>query len=295
MSYFKFHCPHCGQRIEAALKYVGAQKECPTCSKFFVVPAPSTDISDTEDARMSPWVDPEIAVMEIELEKMTAQLADLETEHAELQHLLTRFQAAHNKALGARLRKLLKLRMQALERERKTNPEKNAAYERANRDFEEFEQDQEFQKKTNARSEWNLTKEEQKELKSLFRKGSKKCHPDLVPSEHHDAAAQMFRELREAYDIGDLERLRQLVKRAEAGLFECESQLGKSDEIKKEQLKARMTSLSEALERAKKNIDTIKSSKTYQTITNNPEWTTLFEKQALMLDQEIINLTKNFE
>jgi hypothetical protein len=277
MSYFKFHCPHCGQRIEAALKYVGSQKECPTCGNSFVVPLPAKKASESAGVDIAQWIDPEIALLEVELEKMKAELADLETEQAELGHLISRFQAAHNKVLGERLRKLLKLRMQALEREIKTKPQKQAAYEQANRDFEDFEKDQETQKKSNARSDWNLTKEEQNELKSLFRKGSKKCHPDLVPPEHHDAAAQMFRELRES------------------GSFQTSDQIEKNTELKKEQLRAKIAGLSKALEKAQKSVATIKCSKTYKTMMGNPDWSSLFEKQALLLDQEIVNLTENFK
>ena len=47
MSYFKFHCPHCDQRIEAALKYVHVSVNCPTCKKSIVVPNPS--IEDEND------------------------------------------------------------------------------------------------------------------------------------------------------------------------------------------------------------------------------------------------------
>jgi hypothetical protein len=295
MSYFKFHCPHCGQRIEAALKYVGSQKECPTCGNSFIVPVPAKMASESAGVDLAQWIDPEIALLGAELEKMEAELADLEAEQAEIGHLISRFQAAHNNALGERLRKLLKLRMQALEREIKTKPQKQAAYDQANRDFEEFEKDQETQKKSNAKSDWNLTKEEQIELKSLFRKGSKKCHPDLVPPEHHDAAAKMFRELREAYDLGDIERLRQLVEKAVSGLFQISDQIEKNSELKKEQLKAKIAGLSEALEKAKKNIEAIKNSKTYGAMMDNPDWSSLFERQGLLLDQEICKLTEKLE
>ena len=37
---FKFACPHCGQRIAAALEDVGTAGGCPACRRDFVVPAP---------------------------------------------------------------------------------------------------------------------------------------------------------------------------------------------------------------------------------------------------------------
>jgi hypothetical protein len=240
--------------------------------------------------RLARWTDPEIALLETELDRVTAELADLETEQAELEHLVSRFQSAHNEALGARIARLLKLRMRMLERRMKTEPEKRPEYDQASRDFEEFQRDQEIQKDVDARTKWELTAEEQTELKRLFRKGSKLCHPDLVPAEHHDAAADMFRQLRKAYDEGNLDRLRQLVKRAEAGLFDATDENGDTDERRKERLRARIAGIRESLEKTRANIREIKRSATYQTMTEHADWADLFESQAVLLDQEIETL-----
>lgn len=173
----------------------------------------------SDGTRIARWTDPEIALLDAELEQLTAELADLETEQAELEHLLSRFQAAHNEALGGRVARLLKLRLRILEQQLKTDSARRPDYERARRDFEEFKEDQEHQREADVRTKWELSDAEQGELKRLFRKGSKLCHPDLMPPEHHDAAAAMFRELRKAYDEGNLERVRQLVKRGGSRLI----------------------------------------------------------------------------
>lgn len=249
----------------------------------------------SDGTRLARWTDPEITLLEAELERVMGEFADLETEQAELEHLLHRFQAAHNETLGERVRRLLKLRMRLLERRIKSSPEKRAAFDEACRDFDEFQQDQAIQKEADARTKWELSDEEQTELKRLFRRGSKKCHPDLVSAEHHDAAAEMFRELRKAYDEGDLKRLRQLAKRAEAGLFDASGDAGDSEARRKERLKARIAAIREALERAMANIETIKRSTTYQTMTENADWAALFERQALLLDQEIKSLSVTLE
>jgi len=89
--------------------------------------------------------------------------------------------------------------------------------------------------------------------------------------------------------------LKQLVKKAELGSFQTSDQIEKDSELKKEQLKAKIAGLSEALKKAQKNVETIKCFKTYNTMMENPDWSSLFEKQALLLDQEIVNLTENFK
>ncbi len=249
----------------------------------------------SDGTRLARWVDPALALLDAELKLVAAELADLETEQAELEHRLSRFQAAHNEALGARIARLLKLRMRLLERQIQATPEKQTDYEQAARDFEHFQQDQEAQKEDDARTKWELSEEEQKELKALFRKGSKLCHPDLAPPEHHDAAADMFRQLRTAYDEGDLERVRLLVQRCATGLFDMTSDPQDSDERRMERLKAKISGIREALERARASILQIKSSPTYRTMVENPEWIALFEKQAEILDQEIELLSETLE
>ena len=37
---FKFHCPHCNQRIEADDSDAGQKVDCPACSNTFIVPFP---------------------------------------------------------------------------------------------------------------------------------------------------------------------------------------------------------------------------------------------------------------
>jgi len=249
----------------------------------------------SDGTRLAFCSDSEIAMLEAELEGVMGEFADLETEQAELEHLLHRFQAAHNETLGERVRRLLKLRMRLLARQIKSSPEKRAAFDEACRDFDEFQQDQEIQKEAEARTKWELSDDERNELKLLFRRGSKKCHPDLVSAEHHDAAGKMFRELRKAYDEGDLKRLRQLVERAVAGLFDASGDAGDSEARRNERLKARIASIREALERTRANNETIKRSTTYQTVTENADWAALFEKQALMLDQRIKILSVTLE
>jgi hypothetical protein len=249
----------------------------------------------TDGTRLARWTDPEIALLDAELEQLTAELADLETEQAELEHLLSRFQAAHNEALGARIARLLELRMRILERQLKTDSAKRQAYDQARRDSDDFQKDQELQKKADVRTKWELSEAEQAELKRLFRRGSKLCHPDLMPPEHHDAAAAMFRELRNAYDEGDVERVRQLIKRADTGLFYASGEVEDNDERKKERLKARIVGIREALKRTRGSIQEIKRSATYRTMTENPDWVALFEKQAKVLDQEIESLSETLD
>jgi hypothetical protein len=249
----------------------------------------------SDGTRLAQWIDPEITLLEAEFELLSSELADLETEQADLTHQLSRYQAAFHESLGDRLARLLKLRMRKLLRESKINPEKQSTYEQAKKDFEDFEQEQETRQEKDARTEWNLSEEEQKELKQMYRRGSKLCHPDLVADEHKDAASRMFMELRKAYEEGDLLRIRHLVERCEAGLFDSIQGDGDQSERKKQRLRAKIAGIREALDRVKQDIKTIQESNTYQVMIQHPDWQALFAQQAQLLDQEIEHLSQEIE
>jgi hypothetical protein len=241
----------------------------------------------SEGTRIAIWTDPEIALLEAELERVKADLADFETEQAELEHLISRFQAAHNEALGGLIRQLLEVRMRILERQRKTDPKKQEAFEQATSDFEEFRRDQEIQEEVDRRTQWHLSDEEKSELKSLFRKVAKLCHPDVVSKEHHDAAVDMFRQLSEAHERGDLARIRQLFDRASAGLFDAPQEVAADAARKKERLRATIDTIRESVNRTCAGIQAIKESTSYQTMITHTDWSHLFENQAKLLIQEI--------
>lgn len=249
----------------------------------------------SDGTRLAEWTDPEITLLQAELERVKADLADLETEQAELEHQIARFQAAHNEALGEKLHRILQLRMRMLERQVKINPSKQESFRQARQDFEEFQKDQEIQQEIDRRSKWELTETEQAELKQRFRKASKLCHPDLVPAEHLDAATEMFRQLRKAYDEGDIKRVRELEQRATAGLFETTEQQDDNAGRRKSRLKAQIEGIRESLERSRAGIEKIKRSYTYQTMVTHSDWAAWFDEQAKLLAREIEKLTSVLE
>lgn len=80
-----------------------------------------------------------------------------------------------------------------------------------------------------------------------------------------------------------------------AGLFEDPSEAGDSDNRRKERLKARIAGIREALQKARANVQEIKCSVTYRTMTESTDWFALFERQAEVLDQEIESLCEILE
>jgi hypothetical protein len=241
--------------------------------------------------RLAEWTDPEVALLEAELTRVTAELADLETEQAELEHQMARFHAAHAAALGDRIATILRGRLEILKRRMRTDASAAEKMRAAEQEFREFTQDHETRRKEDARTEWKLSAEEQQEMRNLFRSASRKCHPDLAAQGQEDAAAAMFREVRKAYEEGDLGRLRSLAAMAGTGFTpEGSRGIGRSD-----QLKARIAAVRDAMARTGRALSTMKESETYRIMTTCGDYAAFFAEQAAILDEEIAVLSSALE
>jgi hypothetical protein len=247
----------------------------------------------SEGTRLVRWTDPEIMLLEAELERLSSDLAEAEAEQVELAHQIARFHAAHHQTLGARLEKLLRLRVLLREREASADPAKAADYAQAQQDYESFQQDSAFREEEDARTKWELSEDEQQELKRLFRKASKKCHPDVVPPDHQAAAAAMFRDLSESYEKGDLVRVQQIAAQAEAGIFTASDMATAADQ--KASLQARVQVVRAALEKARADLAAVQQSAACRVMSQHPDWDAYFQSQATKLDQEIKRLADAIE
>ena len=125
-------------------------------------------------------------------------------------------------------------------------------YEEVRRDSEEFSKEYEEVKQEDR---FELNDEEKKELKKLFRKASRLCHPDLVGDELREQAHSMMQKLNEAYGKRDLKAVKEL-------LFSLESGQGfdvASDTITdKELLKSKIVDIRDVILQNEKEVEAIK-------------------------------------
>jgi hypothetical protein len=217
-------------------------------------------------------------------------LAEAEAEQAELVHQISRFHAAHHQSLGARLEKLLRLRLLVRMRAAVADPTKAEEAQKAQQDFDDFQKESAEQVAEDVRTKWDLSEDEQQELKKLFRSASKKCHPDVVPAEHQAAAAAMFRELSEAYQTGNLARVRHLAAQAVAGVFTAVAEASAADQ--KATLQARIRAARSALEKVRAELAEVQKSAAFHVISQHPDWDAYFAAQAAKLDVEIERLAQ---
>jgi hypothetical protein len=191
------------------------------------------------------------------------------------------------------LEKLLRLRLLVRKRAAAADPTKAEEAKQAQQDFDDFQKESAAQEAEDARTKWDLSEEGQQELKKLFRSASKKCHPDVVPTEHQAAAAAMFRELSEAYQTGNLVRVRQLAAQTSAGVFTVAAEATAADQ--KATLQARIHAARSALKKARAELAAVQQSEAFHVMSQHPEWNAYFSAQAAKIDQEIERLARAME
>lgn len=155
-------------------------------------------------------------------------------------------------------------------------------YEEAKSSADEFDESyehiKEFQKE-----KIDLRNEEKAELKKLFRKAARLCHPDIVPDELKEQATQMMQQLNVAYDKQDLAQVRKILDSLENGSgFELSS-----DHIEdKEQLKEKIQEYKENIAHIESEIEEILHDDTYQTISTLDDRDAYFEDLKKDLEAE---------
>ena len=127
--------------------------------------------------------------------------------------------------------------------------------------------------------------DEKRELRDLYRKLVHRLHPDLHP-EQTEWEKELFLKVQDAYEKGDLERLRELTQQLEAGMpaDAVDNETTEEWEERVNQLKEEIAKIREEIARILQEFPF-----TYRERLNNPEW---IAQTQDMLRKEIAELEK---
>lgn len=235
-------------------------------------------------SQISVYEDPEIIGLRIDLKVQEEKVRDLNDQKIELQGTITEFKTAYYRILGGIMEQILRLKQAILEKIVQDNPEQQDEYEEAKTDYEEFHRTREENTKPSRKE---LNKADQESLKSLYRKCAKLCHPDVIDDSFKDEATQMFRELDDAYDNNDLDKITAIYNRLTKGdLFTASS----DTERDREKLKNKIAELKEKAASLTAEIEAIKQDETYielMGIGNRDEY---FAQQKRDLEKVLMDL-----
>jgi hypothetical protein len=219
------------------------------------------------------YSDPELEGLKLEAKILEAEINVLSNEKTDLEKIIHEFGVRHNNELGELIIKILQYRKEKA----KGTPKQTEA----EKDYEDYHKEYEITKDEKVAE---LTEEELKELKQKYRKASKLCHPDVVSEDQKELANKLFAELNAAYERNDLKRVREILENLESGNFF----LSKSDAINEKKLmKAEIEKLRLRIKELKIELNVIKESETYKTISSIDDWNEYFSNTKRKLTEQL--------
>ena len=157
-------------------------------------------------------------------------------------------------------------------------------YEDLKEEYEEFHK--EYEEVLN-KTQHNLSDEEKKELKKLFRKAARLCHPDIVTKELQDQAHEITAQLNEAYAQKDLTKVKKILQMLENGVY---FDIASDTLENKEKLKNKIAQLREKVTAINEELQAIKEDETFNTIEEIEDWDAYFAQLREALEMEYQNL-----
>lgn len=230
------------------------------------------------------YTDPEVETLKQEIINLENEIGLLATEKGEIERQIHQYHIRYNRELGEILQKIFERRRDKLKEEAEKDPKKEAKYEEAERDYQEFKG--EYEKTAHTPLPAIISEEEQSELKKKYRKACLKCHPDKVPDHLKERAAKLFVELKNAYENNNLQKVNELLAQIESGIFD--EQADKTDT--KEQLIKTLESLKISLGNLKNALAQMKQSEVYKTLLSMTDINGHFEKLKAQLLTELEQL-----
>lgn len=226
-------------------------------------------------------VDPEIKSGLKQIENLREEIAERESEKSELDKLIHDFNIRHQQECGELIIQLLTLRKENLKEKAESNFEWKNAYDEAGKAFHDYQKIFDAAQKE---AHQNLTDDEEIELKDLFRKASKCCHPDMVKDELEEEAGATFHELKSAYNQNDLNRVREIWESLDSEeVIDVSSTYGQ--DFKKINLE--IVRLKSKLKMLKSDLKNLKDSPSFIQVIILDNWDEYFDEKKRKLEQEI--------
>ncbi|WP_428024083.1 hypothetical protein [Arcobacter sp.] len=202
--------------------------------------------------------DKEVQGLKLELKVLEKELLILSCKIEEYHNKINDFNGRYHKEVGVLIEEILILREEYFEFLYKKEGKKyEYEYFEAKKDFENFHQEV---KKFKLDDPFELSKKEKIELKRLYKKASRLCHPDIIEDSKKDKAEEIFKELNAAYQQNNLKKVSLILNSLLNGeTFSCDSDALFDRNI----LKNKIELAREKIKLAKTEIEIIKKDETF--------------------------------
>jgi len=163
-------------------------------------------------------------------------------------------------------------------------------YKQTKNEYKEFQKEYEDTKKE-FESSFKLSKNKKKELKKLWKKASRLCHPDIVTDELQAQATMIMQQLNEAYAKKDLIQIQKIYNNLQDGIaFELSSDKLNDTKL----IKAKISQLKNEISQLEEDINALEQDETMQVIQNIDDWDEYFENIQQQLQEELEALQNIF-
>lgn len=236
--------------------------------------------------------DPIVPALQLEIRGLEFQVTSLEDEKTDIEKLINAYKLKYNLELGELIKKILYLKKQLskYDAEQDTeNQEKQKEYEETSNDYDDFSKS--YEDNLKEPKPFKLNEEQLKDLKTIYRKATKLCHPDKVTDEQKEQAQRVFNELKNAYDNNDFEKVKAILVNLEKGIFKSQGETITQKE-KLLMVKQELELKREALEKA---LHQLKASEAYQKIIQLNDWETHFQTSKQSLASILDTLKMKYE
>ena len=177
-----------------------------------------------------------------------------------------------------------------IEQEKYKNDPDCVLYETLRKTREEFE---EKLKELLEEDAIELSKEMKMELKTLYRKASKLCHPDIVNKDQQEEANKIFQELNAAYRDKDINRVKEIYEDLKDNNHFISTSDSSSDAVV---IHKKIENITKSVNAIKDVIEEIQCDETFMLIKSlNDEWDLYFKELKLELNNELRSLKKGEE
>ncbi len=246
-------------------------------------------------SRVMVYEDLEFQALLVELKELETTLEDISNEKDEYLNSIREFNIEYYLHLGPILNEILKLEemlMQIkLDKMKAANETFEDGYKELNVEYEELKQDHENfnaeYEEITSEDRVELDVEEKEDLKKLFRKASKLCHPDIVSTEHKEKATEIMKELNNAYSCRDIERVKEILYSLENS---SEFRVFSDTVEDKDLLKSKIQNIRSKIEELDQEVQELKKEEAVQIMSEYKDLKIYFKKLKKQFEEECLNL-----
>jgi hypothetical protein len=225
--------------------------------------------------------DAEKFALQLEIRSLEDQVAGLNNDLIEVEKLVHDFMVRHMRELGELIIQLLQLK--------KMNASGKAERWKAEEDEKRYREGFEA---NNILLIPELSAEEKKQIKELYREASMLCHPDRFSSESEELqkqAEEVFKELASAYNNNDIERVKEILGLLKNGRLK----LDRKAHLHLDALRARIAVLRNKIKDMLRRLNEVKETEAYRTASENSDWNAYFAEAKANLKDQIKSYQNN--